>query len=298
MTLQQSSWKQTAKLWCDAFIGHGIACSGLYSRPSASSTGDGIIVFKAQLPQTNQSGGHKIVPTEIEVVTPWNNGYFPAQNMDFSCNNLQLEPNSNCELRQCFTIMMTSLEIATQLLHRPQPHASPTRDCDWIPYDKKEHPTPGEGVSGRMYVKGTTDAMKVRLEKFRKKGFLLVEQPHVSVTGNTVVLFHGTDAASMKGILASKAFIPSKKGNFGPGTYMSRDMSIVNLFAKPHILRADVDPGRIYIVPKGQTDPNGNWRTVGSGSDTAFLSAANSWRSMEEWCIVDPSRIKNIHQHI
>ncbi len=75
---------------------------------------------------------------------------------------------------------------------------------------------------------------------------------------------------------------------------MSRDLRIVRLFAKPSILRAEVDVGVIALVGRGGvTDTSGAWQ---ANANSCLVPSDWSFRQMEEWVICNPTRIKNITQ--
>lgn len=228
------------------------------------------------------------VQVELECVSPWNTTYIPCKNMDFSVNNLRLKPN-DVALHQQIGFGMTVQQIVGQLRNSPA-LASPLYDVRWIAGSGTNS---GEGMSRTMWCEHTpaTSPMKSRLPWARTKKFILVEAPfHGSTSGEgtTVILYHGTSPAAAQSILQSN-FNPSTSGNLGAGVYMSRDMTIVNMFAKGgakgNILVATVDLKRKYNA-RGFDSTGASW----AGYDSCYLDQSFSPRNLEEWCIRNPQQ--------
>jgi hypothetical protein len=179
------------------------------------------------------------------------------------------------------------MDIVRELLAAPQPQASVTKDVTWT----RAPAAAGASADGWFRNKkcaGINKAQQDRIDKFRKKGFWLVES--CLLPNGHVRLFHGTNGQAASAIVSTN-FRESTSGNLGPGVYMSRHMDIIKQFSKPPdpaILSAEVDLKTLVILPA--RDPS--WHPKG---DSAFLSVENSWRGLEEWCIKSAAgQISNI----
>jgi len=276
MYVAPSEWHSRATYW-QAQIKRGF---GLTMTPPELDPGSDIVRFDINVPRIGK------VMLKIEFPT-WNMRGLPPPNMD-ACNSLRLEPGAPLgELRLEPRITTTVEEIVSQLLNRPKRHAIPARYCE-----KKQGGT--DGVNQNMTVQGTTDRMQDRFDKVHAKGYHVVEAPHVVGNGNTrITLYHGTSVAAAAEIVAN-GFNASAKGRLGPGVYMSADMNMARKYAEKRrqhgaIISAEVDAGKVITMQ--DFDDSGSWQT--RGYDSAFLPQCYSKRSepMEEWCIVNPSRI-------
>ena len=224
---------------------------------------------------------------ELELVCPWHPSYIPPKNVDFSSGNLRLKPGDT-SIHQTVGIGMTVPQIIGQLMHSP-PLTSPVYDITWSVGGK-------HGTLGNMKVTGTTKLMQDRVSKQEKKGYIFIELTSAATafSGTKVTLYHGTSGAAAA-LIVSGGFRPSVGGNLGAGVYMSRDLKICKMFMKAggNILKGDVDVGTVFIAT-GWDQTGASW----AGYDTVFLSAACSSRSLEEWTIRDPARIKGIAIHM
>jgi len=232
---------------------------------------------------------------ELECVSPWNLAYIPCKNMDFSVNNLRLQPNST-DVHQQVGFGMTVQQIVGQL-RNSKPQASPLYDVQWVP---GQGSNTGEGYTQKMWVEPSpsTSSMSGRLSWARKKGLWLVEASfHGSSSGSQsgqYTLYHGTSKTAAQAIVTSQLFKPSTGGNLGAGVYMSRDLTICKMFAQGsagNVLKAVVDAGKIFNA-HGWDSTGQQW----SGYDSCLLEQQYSPRAppLEEWAIRDPTRIKQI----
>eukprot|EP00759_Apiculatamorpha_spiralis_P041733 PhF_6_TR40226/c0_g1_i1/m.59789 len=171
---------QTWKPWCEAMVktlcdDYGCAVATNTDPISTRESTDifsnirydiGIIIIKLEFPNV-----------ELEMVPAWNLQYHPPRNVDFSVNNLRLEPTSPCELKQNVPLGYSVLEVITQILLK---NAVPVYDVEWVSGKGNES---GEGSDNKHWVQicsGLPHFRKVmmqrRLDVMRKKGYKFVER--------------------------------------------------------------------------------------------------------------------------
>jgi hypothetical protein len=213
--------------------------------------------------------------------------------MDFSCNNLSLEPGY-VGIKQMFPITMTTLDIIRQLQQSPW-ETSPCRDIKWTTNKT------GEGRSGKYYLEDTGPGAGLpnqRINKFRNtKKFKFVE--YAEIPGHPLTLFHGTDPNAATSIVSSQHFRPSTSGNLGPGVYMSRDWRIIRMFATGAVLQGEYMISTVFVETVNKQFPGDGWQAPANAPKSFMLPSDWSPRAptqAEEICIRDETTIKNIRR--
>jgi hypothetical protein len=112
---------------------------------------------------------------------------------------------------------------------------------------------------------------------------------------DTVLLYHETDEAAARSILASQIFKCGRKGIVGPGIYFALKAEDTGHKAEHHgkILRARVRLGKVFIIEHGQERGWNAEKVRAQGYDSVQINR----RGGVEFCVYDPERITKVEQH-